>query len=266
MRALLSFAAVFYSGAVACADDNLKPRHFNVDGLNRVALVHAPGNAKENPTPVVFAFHGHGGSMQGAAKSFATHKQWPEAIVVYMEGVPTKSGSVDPEGKKSGWQYHAGENGDRDVKFFDAVLAELRQEFKVDDKRIYVAGFSNGAGFAFLLWSTRGDEIAAVAACAMHADAKMISTFKPRALLQIAGKTDTHQKVAVQEKTVEDVAELNQCGEGEPWEKKCTVYPSKIGAPVVMYVHPGGHEVPHDAPSIIVIFFKRQYLGRTGNS
>ncbi len=92
------------------------------------------------------------------------------------------------------------------------------------------------------------------------------SSFKPRALLQIAGKTDTHQKVAVQEKTVNDVAELNQCGEGEPWEKKCTDYPSKIGAPVVMYVHPGGHEVPHDAPSIIVTFFKRQYLGRTEKS
>jgi poly(3-hydroxybutyrate) depolymerase len=36
------------------------------------------------------------------------------------------------------------------VKFFDALLAGLRRDFKVDDKRIYVTGFSAGAGFTFV--------------------------------------------------------------------------------------------------------------------
>ena len=49
-----------------------------------------------------------------------------------MKGVPTAA-SNDPQGKQSGWQYHIGENGDRDVRFFDAVLASLRDDFKVDD-------------------------------------------------------------------------------------------------------------------------------------
>lgn len=197
--------------------------------------------------------------MHDAEKEFAIHKHWPEAIVVYMKGVPTAAGN-DPQGKQSGWQYHVGENGNRDVKFFDAVLASLRREFKVDDKRVYVAGFSNGGGFSFVLWATRGDQIAAVASCAMHTSDKMISTFKPKPLLQIAGKKDPLQKLPSQEATVKAVATLNQCGKCQPWNKKSVIYPSAIGAPVVLFVHPGGHEVPKEAPGIIVRFFKEQAL------
>ncbi len=265
MRRFLSFAVVLIAGPMACADDDLQTRHWTVDGVNRVALMHASADAKVHPTPVVFAFHGHGGTMHDAANAFAIHKHWRDAIVVYMKGVPTAAGN-DPAGKQSGWQYHVGENGNRDVKFFDAVLAGLRHEFKVDDKRIFVTGFSNGGGLAFVLWSTRGDQIAAVAPCAMHAPEKMISTFKPKPMLQIAGKNDPLQKLPVQEKTVNEVARLNQCGDGQPWALKCTMYPSKIGAPVVLYVHPGGHEVPRDAPSLIVRFFKTQSLDRAGGS
>ena len=231
--------------------------------MRRAALLHAPGDAKVHATPVVFAFHGKGGTMHDAAKDFAIHKHWPQAIVVYMQGAPAAVGN-DQEAKKTVWQYHAGEHGDRDLKFFDTVLAALRSEFKVNDQRIYVAGFSNGGGFVFLLWAMRGDQIAAVSPCAMHAAAKMIPTFKPKPMFQIAGKDDPFQKLPVQEKTVEEIAKLNQCGEGRPWEKKCTIYPSKIGDPVVLYVHSGGHEVPRDAQSLIVRFFKNHTLDIAG--
>ena len=203
--------------------------------------------------------------MHDAAKDFAIHTHWPEAIVVYMNGVPTPAGN-DPQGKKSGWQYRAGENDDRDVKFFDAVLARLRREFKVDSRRIYVTGFSNGGGFAFVLWSTRGEKIAAFAPSAMHAVEKISSHNKPKPMFQIAGKNDPLQTLSVQEKTVEAAAKLNQCGEGQPWHKKCTLYPSKIGTPVILYAHPGGHEVPRDAPSLIVKFFKNQVLDGAADS
>ena len=53
---------------------------------------------------------------------------------------------------------------------------------------------------------------------------------------------------------------LNQCGEGQPWDKdkNCTLYPSKIGAPVITAIHPGTHTFPKEAPAVIVKFFKEQ--------
>jgi polyhydroxybutyrate depolymerase len=258
MRGFLTLAAIGLFAGSASAQ-NFEKRHWNVEGLDRMAEIHIPPTARTRPSPVVFAFHGHGGLMSDAARDFAIEKHWPEAIVVYPKGVLTVA-SNDPKGKQSGWQYQVGENGDRDVKFFDTVLASLRQELKVDDQRIHVTGFSNGGGFSYVLWSERGDQIAAFAPCSMQTSGRMISTFKPRPMLMVAGQADTHQKLPDQERVIRYVAELNQCGEGQPWEKKCTLYPSPIGAPVVLYTHHGGHEVPKDAGALIVKFFKKQTL------
>ncbi len=147
--------------------EGLETREWTVDGVTREALVHIPANTKD-PAPIIFVFHGHGGTMNAAVKEFALHTRWPQAIVVYPAGLPTPAGN-DPKGEHSGWQYHPGEVEDRDVKFFDAMLADFRQTLKVDDKRVYAVGFSNGGGFAFVLWAARGDQISAVVSCEMTA-------------------------------------------------------------------------------------------------
>lgn len=128
---------------------------WTVGELTREALVYLPSKKSDDAAPVVFGFHGHGGSSQNAARSFGFEKLWPEAIVVYMQGIPTPGRLTDPEGKRNGWQSDAGDQGDRDLKFFDAVLATLREKYKVDDRRIYSSGHSNGGGFTYLLWAKR---------------------------------------------------------------------------------------------------------------
>ena len=45
----------------------------------------------------------------------------------------------------------------------DAALATLRKQYNVDEDRIYATGFSNGAGFTYLLWAMRPDVFAAYA-------------------------------------------------------------------------------------------------------
>src|SRR5262249_52351740 len=147
-------------GSVALA----KPReyHLKVDGVTRDALVYAPASADKSEAPVVFAFHGHGGSMKKAAELFDFQTHWPQAIVVYMQGLPIKS-ITDAAGKKAGWQHDAGTVNDRDLKFFDATLEQLKKDYKVDTRRIYATGHSNGGGFTYLLWAERGDKLAAVA-------------------------------------------------------------------------------------------------------
>src|SRR5215213_8303868 len=71
-----------------------------VDGVQREALVCAPNSAKASP--LVFAFHGYGGNMRRAASNFRLHEHWPEAVVVYMQGLPTPVPS-NPENPRPGW-------------------------------------------------------------------------------------------------------------------------------------------------------------------
>ena len=94
--------------SVCAAGDSLLRHEWTIDGVVREALVCAPANAKTNAAPVVFAFHGHGGNMNQVARGFAIHTRWPEAIVVYPQGLNTPGRLTDPEGKRTGWQHGSG--------------------------------------------------------------------------------------------------------------------------------------------------------------
>src|SRR5213083_1340976 len=116
------FLAAFFLAATFTvrADESLVRREWKVDGVVREALVHVPASAATEPAPVVFAFHGHGGTMSNAARMFSFHTRWPEAIVVYMQGLNTPGRLTDPDGKAPGWQRSVGDQSDRDLNFFDA--------------------------------------------------------------------------------------------------------------------------------------------------
>ena len=73
----------------AFAADALTRHEVTVDGTVREALIAIPPNAKTSPSPLVFAFHGHGGNMANAARMYHIHTLWPEAIVVYPQGLNT---------------------------------------------------------------------------------------------------------------------------------------------------------------------------------
>ncbi len=242
----------------AFSADALTRLEFTVDGTVREALIAVPPKAKTSPAPLVFAFHGHGGNMNNAARMYPIHTLWPEAIVVFPQGLNTVGQLTDPEGKKPGWQGAAGAQGDRDLKFFDTMLSSLESKFKVDPKRIYSTGHSNGGGFTYLLWAERGEKFAAFApsaAAARGAQGKL----KPKPVLHLAGENDPLVKFAWQKVMIEYVKKVNGSGEGETWESQpgCTLFPSKNGAPVVTFIHPGTHAYPSEAPALIVKFFKQ---------
>ena len=217
--ALLLFVSLFARGAVA---EGLRQLDFTVAGEPRSALVYLPVSTGTNGAPVVFVFHGHGGNARQAARSFGIERHWPEAIVVYMQGLNTPGRLTDPQGKQPGWQSAVGDQGDRDLKFFDAVLARLKQANQVDAKRIYATGHSNGGGFTYLLWLARGDVFAAVAPSA--AAATYARQLKPKPALHLAGESDPLVKFAWQELTMAAVRKLNGCAAtGEPWAKQCTI-------------------------------------------
>ncbi len=252
-RFLWFLSILTYPVLTALAGDAPVRHDWKVNGTNREALIYAPPSATNQASPVIFAFHGHGGSMQNAARMFGCDVLWPEAIVVYMQGLNTPGKLTDLEGKRPGWQFLVGEQGDRDLKFFDTVLAELKRDYKVDGKRIYATGHSNGGAFTYLLWSARGDQLAAVA----PPSTTEFVPLKPKPVLHIAGEKDPLVKFELQKETMANLRKLNQCGKGEPWEKVCTLYPSKIGAPVVTFIHPGTHQFPTEAQALVIKFFQQ---------
>ena len=231
-------------------------RDWTIDGIHREALVAVPPAAQTTPSPLVFVFHGHGGRMNHAARTFRIHELWPEAVVVYMQGLNTPGELLDKDGKKPGWQNFAGDQQDRDLHFFDAVLKTLKSEVRVDEDRIYATGHSNGGAFTYLLWAERHDVFAAMApsgaaAMRMHRD------LRPKPLLHIAGDNDPLVKYAWQTRTVEFVKRLNQCAQGTPHDGGGTLFASPIGTPVVLYVTSQGHKFPAEAPPLIVQFFQQ---------
>lgn len=233
-----------------------------VEGVDRDAFVYAPGTAKVSNAPVVFVFHGHGGTAQNMMRNFGVGRLWPEAIWVYMQGLNTPGQLTDPQGNRAGWQAAAGDDGDRDLKFFDAMLARLKKDYQVDAKRIYGTGHSNGGGFTYLLWLTRPDVFAAVAPSS--AAAKYALQLKPKPALIMGGQEDPLVKFAWQKLTMDAVRRVNGCeATGEPWEKECTIYPSKGGTPLVTFVFEGGHVFNAKSPGLIVKFFKEHSLGES---
>jgi polyhydroxybutyrate depolymerase len=229
-----------------------------VEETAREALLFVPAKTDE-AIPVVFAFHGHSGNALQASRSFRFQEHWPEALVVYMQGLPTPGQLTDPDGKRNGWQRNVGDQNDRDLKFFDTLLAQLRKEHKVDDRRIYSTGHSNGGGFTYLLWSARGDKLAAVATSA--AAARYIPTLKPKPAMHIAGENDPLVKYPWQQAAMAAVRIVNGCeATGKEWAPQCTLYPSKHNAPFVALIHPVDHKYLQDATPLIVKFFKEHHL------
>jgi polyhydroxybutyrate depolymerase len=254
-RGVALIILVAASGVSRAADAPVR-REWTVDGVVREALVYVPPHATTQPTPVIFAFHGHGGTMRAVARNWSYHTLWSDAVVVYPQGLPTPGRLTDPAGVRAGWQAAAGEEGDRDLKFFDAILANLRHDYRVDDRRIYATGHSNGGGFTYLLWAERGEQFAAFAPAAA-VGARALPKLKPKPVFHVAGEKDPLVKFAWQEEMIAALRRLNECGPAQPAEKGCVTYPSKIGAPVVTFIHPGGHEVPAAVPPLIVAFFQQ---------
>ena len=101
-----------------------------VQNEKREALIYIPKEIKTEYQPIIFVFHGHGGSMATAATKFHFESLWPEAVVVYPQGLPTPTLS-DPEGKKSGWQRYIGDQEDRDLKLFDEIMIYLEEKYQI---------------------------------------------------------------------------------------------------------------------------------------
>jgi polyhydroxybutyrate depolymerase len=233
---------------------------FDVGGVARTAVIVVPGDASR-PAPLVFAFHGHGGKGTGMERRSNIEGLWPDAIVVYPDGLVGHKGKTDPEGVRTGWQTQLGEDGDRDLAFYDTMLAALRSQLSVDSDRVYLMGHSNGSAFASLLLNQRGDAIAATANLSAQPSARLLAGDPARSMFMAMGTGDAVVPYDTQKRSI-PLAE-QKLGV-DPNRATVTGYLraelGRGGLELQTYIYPGGHAPPPEVPKLVVEFFQRHTL------
>jgi polyhydroxybutyrate depolymerase len=223
---------------------------WKVDGETRRAIVYAPSAPSAGgKAPLVLSFHGHGDNIVNFQYT-DMHRAWPEAIVVYVQGLPSRRDGLP------GWQVEKGQDDDRDLRLVDGALASLRDKFRVDETRIYSTGFSNGANFTYLLWAERPRVFAAFAPVAGRLRPS-VQPALPKPLFHVAGKRDQTIPFSDQQHAIETARRVDSVtGKGASCGNGCTIYGSPDAAPVMTWIHPGGHEYPDSTSERIAKFFR----------
>jgi polyhydroxybutyrate depolymerase len=229
-------------------------------GLQRTALYFKPTKPSSGQAPLVIALHGHNDNGADFAAKTSLPALWPEATLIYPDGLLHAKGEDDD---KSGWQKNIGDViddvRDRDLLLFDELLKFVASDQKVSRlKKVYVAGFSNGADMAYLLWSARPKSISAVASCA-GGPWHQLDLRLPKPAVLIHGKSDPKCKPKGAERSIKAVLARNKASgsfTGWPPETTRKSYPPLPGgADTLVITHDGGHSWPAWSSPDVVKFF-----------
>jgi polyhydroxybutyrate depolymerase len=198
------------------ASGDLKPGRNDVEfdhqGRTRTAIIMVPRSALIPPEgwPLVMMLHGAGGSSKNVFESTG----WAEMgakegiVTVFPNGTPRdeskpESFSRNPQTWNSGAKLSlsSGESSAiakniDDVGFLTELLQRVCHQLKIDPRRIYVAGHSNGAQMAYLFASRRSSMIASVGVMAGHSYADQKPLDSPVSLIQIVGDHDPFTPIA----------------------------------------------------------------------
>ena len=137
----LSIFAFLILGWVSAA--GMQPGTLEVAGLTRHYEVFTPETHADTPLPLIIALHGRTGTGAAMAEltGFNRLAERKDVVVLY------------PDGVNGEWNYTMGvpgypEDAPDDVAFLDALVQKVSKKIRIDPKRLYVAGFSNGGFMA----------------------------------------------------------------------------------------------------------------------
>ncbi len=142
--------------------------HIQVDDLQRSYAVHLPGNyySQNIRFPLVIGLHGAGGSGAQFEQDYLFSAKADEVgfVSVYPDGIQSPEGILNLRTWNAGacCDYAMRQKTD-DVTFISKLIDELSSRFRIDPKRIYVAGMSNGGMMAYRLAAELPHKIAAIA-------------------------------------------------------------------------------------------------------
>lgn len=187
-KELLTFTIlIVLSISASCGDSK---NTIIVDGVEREYSVHVPESYDgSEPVPLVLALHGGGGNAVKMDKltGFNDVADREGFIVVYPEGVNKHWNDgreirsllpVEPPD---------------DVRFLGDLVKQLTVDYKIDEKRVYSTGISNGAFMSYRLAAENPDVFAAVAGVAAQVSTVLKEKYPPEgpvAVMMVLGDED----------------------------------------------------------------------------
>jgi polyhydroxybutyrate depolymerase len=164
----------------------------SVWGRDRRALIHVPPNGSEL-LPLVMMFHGAGASAEWTAGETGLSDTADRAgfVVVYPEG-RTPNPDQPPRflDNPQAWADGSDPHDTEDVAFIDVLLTELISRARIDIRRVYVTGFSNGAAMTFRVAHVMSERIAAIAPVAGYCRIDEPRPYRAVPTLYLVGTVD----------------------------------------------------------------------------
>lgn len=163
-------------------------------GVERYFWLHLPRKLHHGgKLPLVIVLHGGGGNGEEVARmtNFSDLADREGLIVVYPEG----SGRLRHRfltwnsGSCCGW---ALDHKVDDVSFLRHLISNLKQRLPVDDRRVYLTGFSNGGMMTYRAACELSSQIAAIAPVAGALDVKSCEPTSPVSVVIFHGTNDEH--------------------------------------------------------------------------
>lgn len=239
-----------------------------VGELPRVFHLHRPVPEPAGPLPLVLELHGWGSTalQQERLSGLDALADREGFLTAHLEGVGSPQGF-----NAGGCCGEALERGVDDVGFAVAVVDEVARLARVDPRRVYALGMSNGGFMAHRLACERADRFAAVASVAGVLGLPECRPARPVPVLQIHGTADQLvawaggglATFAPVEAVAHDWARRDGCpGVGADWgadrravtyqrgEARCETYAGCAGGAAVTLcrVEGGGHTWPGGVP------------------
>jgi polyhydroxybutyrate depolymerase len=253
-------------------------RTLTVGDRKRTYLVHVPKSYDgKKPYPVVLIYHGGGSNAAQMVRFSGLSEKADKAgfLAVYPNGTGRLEGVLTFNGGNC-CAYAAMNNVD-DVGFTNALLDDLEKVLKVDAKRVYATGMSNGAIMVYRLASELSDRIAAIAPVGGPIGTEKCSPKRPVPVIHFHGTDDQFapfkggkgQKSLTQtnfysvDHSIRAWEKANGCNEEPRTEElpdkakdgtkvtRKTYSGGKDGAEVVLFVIEGaGHTWPGKEPAV----------------
>jgi poly(3-hydroxybutyrate) depolymerase len=250
-----------------------------VGGKTRQYFVVLPtGYDNSKPSPVVFAFHGLGGTASqllptgspygGGYALYGVQPGLPNAVFVIPQGLDT--------GSDAGNQYGWPDTGGQDINFVKAMLTWLETNLCVDKARYFSTGMSYGGVMSETIACQIPDLFRAIGSQAGSLFSTRNCVAKPIAAWITHGTADTVVKISGDETARDLFIKNNGCdtantgtinlvdtkriGDAATTDVTCTVYDKCTAGnyPVIWCPVEGeGHDIPSFAGTEIAKFFAR---------